>query len=105
MVSSLSGQMAIVHCEDCGIHTHVWFCGIAAEMLPGEARELLEELFHGVREFHFVKLNPTWGVKAARCTGRLKIYLPIKIWLNADPYRDGPFGGYGARVRRKSADV
>lgn len=91
MTANFSGSVAIIHCEDCGIHEQVGFFGIAAEMLPGEARELLDVQFHGARESYFVKLNPSWGVKAACCVGKITAFFSVETWLLCDPFRDDPY--------------
>lgn len=98
-------SVTFFYCEDCGIEGCIEIKGIVEEITPKEASGLLEVLFHGAGAFHFVELSPTWGVRVARCTGRLETFLPIKIWLNADPHRNGPFGGYGVTVRMVGANV
>ncbi len=91
MSFSLPEAKAIVHCEDCGIHERVWFSGIAAEIRPSEARELLDVLFHGVRATHFVEVGPIQGVKAPHCVGKVTIFFSAQTLLLDDPFRDDPY--------------
>ena len=105
MVSSFSESMVIVYCEDCGIPGRMGFFGIVAEILPGEAREFLEGLFHGASEVYLVELSPVQGVRAACCTGRLEITFSIETIMKADPHRYGPLGGYGVTIRMGGANV
>ncbi len=90
-LSSSLELMVIVQCEECGINERVWFSGIVTETPPGEIRELLDTLFHGVRALHFVELDPIQGVKAPNCIGKILTFFSVETCLLHDPFRNDPY--------------